>query len=292
MVSYAIKDLERISGIKAHTLRIWEKRYNILQPKRTESNIRYYGVEDLKKVLNIAILRRHGVKISKIVDLTPEEISARVLEITLSNSDERAQIENLIISMIELDEGRFEKVFANCTLRLGLRTTMLEVIHPFIIQSGLLWQTGAINPGQEHFISNLIRQKIIVAIDHEKTMKNAKGKQFLFFLPEGELHELGILFYNYLIRHSGCKSIYIGQTTPIEEAALINIQSPSDYVVTSINATRDKEEIEEIISTILVTFPKAELILTNRIDFVPQVTDRLRFHYNISVEALDELLQS
>lgn len=293
MATYAIKDLERISGIKAHTLRIWEKRFALFQPKRTETNIRYYDGEDLRKVLNIAILKRHGIKISHIVDLSPEEIAARVLEITQSESSEEVQIENLLISMLELDELRFEKVIANCNLRLGFKETMLKVIYPFILRVGVLWQAGTAHIGQEHFISGLIRRKLIVAIDHEGMVKQLSGsKNFLLFLPEGELHELGILFYNYLIRRAGHRSVYLGQSTPIEDAELIHQQVPCNYVVTSVVSSGDQAAVEEILNKILNTFPNVEVILTNRIDFVPEVENRKRLHVNLSVEAFDEMLHA
>lgn len=290
MINYTIKDIERISGIKAHTLRIWEKRYDILSPKRTETNIRYYSGEDLKKVLNIAILQEHGLRISKIVAMTPEEVRKRVLEISDGESGQKTQIENLIIAMLDLDEYRFEKIFANCVLRFGFKETLLQVAYPFFIKVGLLWQVGSVNPGQEHFISNLIRQKLIVAIDNEGMKSQKDGKIFLLFLPEGELHELGILFYNYLIRQAGHSVIYLGQSVPLEDAVTVNSQITTDYIVTSIHMTNSQEEFEGILQTIMDAFPETEVILTNRIDFAPQISNSNRLLRNLSTEALNELL--
>ncbi len=290
MISYSIKDIERISGIKAHTLRIWEKRYAILEPKRTETNIRYYDGEDLKKVLNIAILQEHGMRISKIVAMSAEETRQRVLEITDGQSDRKTQIESLMIAMLDLDEYRFEKTFANCVLRFGFKETLLEVAYPFFVQVGILWQVGSVNPGQEHFVSNLIRQKLIVAIDHEGMKSDKAGKTFLLFLPEGELHELGILFYNYLIRKAGHPLIYLGQSVPIEDAVMVYSQKPADYIVTSIHMTNSQEEFELILQNMIDAFPKAEVILTNRIDFAPKINNSKRLLKNLSPEAFNELL--
>lgn len=290
MISYSIKDIERISGIKAHTLRIWEKRYDLLNPKRTETNIRYYDGEDLKKVLNVAILQEHGMRISKIVALTTEETKQRVLEITETGGDRKTQIESLMIAMLDLDEYRFEKTFANSVLRFGFKETLLEVAYPFFIQVGMLWQVGSVNPGQEHFISNLIRQKLIVAVDSESMKSKNGGKTFLLFLPEGELHELGILFYNYLIRQAGHSLIYLGQSVPIEDVRTVNSQVLADYIVTSVHMTNSREEFELILQNILDAFPKCHVILTNRIDFAPKVSNSKRLLKNLSVEELNELL--
>lgn len=290
MITYSIKDIERISGIKAHTLRIWEKRYAILKPKRSETNIRYYGSEDLKKVLNIAILQQHGMRISKIVEMPQEEIVQRVLDISENDGDRKTQIENLMLAMLDLDETRFERTLANCILRFGFKETLLQIVYPFFFQVGMLWQTGSVNPGQEHFISNLIRQKLIVAIDNEGMKSQKGGKTFLLFLPEGELHELGILFYNYLIRQAGHSVIYLGQSVPIEDAVAVNSQITADYVVTSIHKTNSQDEFEGILQDILTAFPETEVILTNRIDFVPQISNSKRLLRNLSMEALNELL--
>ena len=165
MAYYSIKDLEKLSGIKAHTLRIWEKRYNLVEPKRTETNIRYYDDEDLKKVLNVALLNRNGLKISHIAGLKTEEINSKISDLSKGNQDSESVIDNLVISMIELDEKKFEKILSRTIMQAGFEETILYTIYPFFQKIGLLWQTGAINPAQEHFISNLVRQKLIVAID-------------------------------------------------------------------------------------------------------------------------------
>lgn len=290
MVKYSIKDVERISGIKAHTLRIWEKRYNILNPKRTDTNIRYYDGEDLKKILNIAIIQEHGARISKIVAMTPGEMRDRVLEITESVVDRKTQIEGLMLAMLDLDEYRFEKTLANCILQLGFKETLIQVVYPFLKQLGVLWLVGAVHPGQEHFISNLIRQKIIVAIDHEGMKIQRGSKTFLLFLPEGELHELGILFYNYLIRQAGHSAVYLGQSIPIEDAVAVNDQVSADYIVTSIHMTNSREDFELILQKIMEAFPKNDVILTNRIDFVPKISNSKRLLKNLTTEDFSELL--
>ncbi|MFO7826254.1 MAG: MerR family transcriptional regulator, partial [Cyclobacterium sp.] len=185
MSSYSIKDLEQLSGIKAHTLRVWEQRYNLLKPKRTETNIRFYDDEDLKLILNVALLNDNGFKISKIAKMSLADMKSEVLKLTERSFAYDDQIHSLIITMVELDEERFEKIISTNILKIGFELTMLHIIYPFLSKIGILWQTGSIHPGQEHFISNLVRQKLIVAIDGQ--MYTGGGKKFLLFLPEGEL---------------------------------------------------------------------------------------------------------
>ena len=163
MANYSIRDLENFTGIKAHTLRIWEKRYNIVKPKRTCTNIRYYDDEDLKKLLNISILNRNGIKISNIVEMSDQAISEKVMSFASTKTDTDTQVESLVVAMIDLDERKFEKIFTTAVLRLGFEETVLRILYPFFERIGILWQIGTISPAQEHFISNLIRQKLIVA---------------------------------------------------------------------------------------------------------------------------------
>lgn len=282
---YSIKDLERLSGIKAHTIRIWEKRYGVVEPKRTDTNIRYYTNEELKKILNIAILNNYGVKISKIVGLTTEELHQKVLEISNEEVEEGIQVESLVIAMVEVDESRFEKILANCTLRLGFEQTILRIVYPFFRKVGVLWQAGAINPAQEHFISNLIRQKLIVAIDSQGMMVKENPKRFLLFLPEGELHELGLLFYSYIVQKSGHKVVYLGQSVPIDDVVSVNEQSPADYIITSTLSTAAIEDVNRLLHKLTVKFPNTPIFLSNRFED----TENLFAHKNLIVnKSLDE----
>ena len=238
MSNYSIKDLEKISGIKAHTLRIWEKRYNLLEPKRTDTNIRFYDDLDLKKVLNVALLNRNGFKISHIANLGNEEISSKINEISRLNQDTESLINNLVIAMIELDEKKFEKILSRKIMQEGFEKTILYTVYPFFQKIGILWQTGAINPAQEHFISNLVRQKLIVAIDGimDKDQPNIPGKRFVLFLPEGELHEIGLLFYYYLVKKRGNMAIYLGQSVPFDDLQTVVEIRPCDFLITSLSS--------------------------------------------------------
>ncbi|WP_339704247.1 MerR family transcriptional regulator [Algoriphagus aquimarinus] len=260
MSNYSIKDLEQLSGIKAHTLRIWEQRYNLLKPKRTDTNIRYYDDVDLKLILNVAMLNTHGIKISKIAAMSSNDISQEIIRLTDHSMDHNDQIQALTICMIEMDEDRFEKVLSTNILKLGFEETVLDVIYPFLSKIGVLWQTGAINPAQEHFISNLIRQKLIVAIDGQ--MGKSQGKTFMLFLPEGELHELSILFSSYLIKKHGHKVIYLGQSTPqIDLISVYKIQQP-DYLLTIITSSPSGDKVQDYLNMLGKEFRNSEIFIS------------------------------
>lgn len=289
---YSIKDLERISGIKAHTIRIWEKRYGIVEPSRTDTNIRYYTNEELRKILNISILNNYGVKISRIVGMSPDELRAKVIEISNEEVEESVQVESLLIAMVEIDDARFEKILANCTLRLGFERTVLDVIYPFFKKVGILWQAGAINPAQEHFISNLIRQKLIVAIDGQGIMTRADAKRFLLFLPEGELHELGLLFYNYIIQKAGHRVVYLGQSVPIEEVVKVEQYAPVEYILTSTLSLASTDDTNKLFNRLLAAFPRHTIFVTNRIEDNSALIQDKRLVINQSLEEFKKMLHT
>jgi len=214
-MQYSIKDLEKLSSIKAHTIRIWEKRYQIIKPDRTDTNIRFYDDEDLRHLMNISVLVQNGIKISHIAKLTPEEIKEKSFFLLQNNNDYDNLIKNLIVSMLEINEAKFDKTLSKSILNIGFEKTMIQLIYPFLKQIGIMWQTGSINPAQEHFISSLIRQKLIVSIDGLENIPQKHSKRFILFLPEGEMHELGLLFYYYVLKSRGHQVLYLGQSTPL-----------------------------------------------------------------------------
>jgi DNA-binding transcriptional MerR regulator len=259
---YSIKDLEHICGIKAHTLRIWEQRYNILEPKRTDTNIRWYDADDLKLILNISFLNNHGVKISKIAKLSPDELRRQVRSIAESSVSFPDQIQALTFAMIDLDEVQFEKIISSNILRFGLEKTMVNIIFPFLSQIGILWQTDSINPAQEHFITHLIRQKLIVAIDAQQNNYAPSIKKFLLFTPEGELHELSLLFANYLVRSRGLRSIYLGQSLPLNDVFTISDVHKPDFVFTIITSVPSNEDVEPYLKKLASGLPHGKVIVT------------------------------
>ncbi|MBS3771107.1 MAG: MerR family transcriptional regulator [Bacteroidales bacterium] len=256
MSRYSIKELEKLSGIKAHTIRIWEKRYNVIQPKRTQTNIRYYSEHDLKKLLNIAILNREGRKISDISKLNNHELTEKVMRFTYNSINLESQIEKLVIAMVELDETKFDQILSNAIMHEGFEQTIIKLIFPFLARIGLLWQTGSINPAQEHFISNLLRQKIMVAIDNLRIPDRKDAKTFILFLPEDEFHELGLLFYNYLIKKAGQNVIYLGSSVPFSDLVETNQLIKSDYLFTAITTALSGNQLKRYIEQLSDTFSR------------------------------------
>lgn len=233
MANYSIRDLERLTGIKAHTIRIWEKRYGLIDPERTRTNIRAYCDSDLKKLLNVSILNKNGFKISKIAQLSAIEIAANINKLSDQTSDSESLIENLTIAMIDLDERRFEQILSRAIIQFGFEDTVIKILNPFLIRIGIMWQTGSINPAQEHFVSNLIRQKMMVAIDSQIGDNQQDAKTFMLFLPEGELHEMSLLFASYVIRKRGHKVVYLGQSVPLSDLIAVGEICQPDFFITS-----------------------------------------------------------
>lgn len=229
MGKYSIKDIENLSGIKAHTLRIWEQRYKLVQPKRTDTNIRYYTDEQLIYLLNICALNKSGYKISRIAQMNQLEIKAKANELDVDGRYEK-QVNELVVAMIEMDEAKFEKSMATSTLQMGFEKTMLKIVYPFLLKIGNLWCTGAITPAEEHFMTNLIRQKLIVAIDGQIVQPNAQSKKFLLCLAEGELHELGLLFWQFLLKRRNHETMYLGASLPFSSLERIITKHQPDYV--------------------------------------------------------------
>ena len=240
---YSIGDLESLSGIKAHTLRIWESRYNLLVPQRTETNIRYYSDTDLKKVLNVAVLVNGGIRISKIAKLNNKELTDLVRERSNGGHDHQGIINALKIAMMEYDEDAFDQILSRCMLNMGAENCFNSVLSDFIRQLGILWQTGAVSISHEHFVTNIIKQKLFTLIDQLSVRPSNDAIRFLLFLPSGELHELGLLYMHFLLRKNGFRSVYLGQDVPIE----------------SIVETKDKINPNVIIS-FFTTQPKKENI--------------------------------
>jgi MerR family transcriptional regulator, light-induced transcriptional regulator len=233
MAAYTIRELENLSGIKAHTIRIWEKRYGLLAPQRPSTNIRTYCDSELKKLLNISILNHHGIKISKIAQLSQEEINQKINNYSQDITNTESQVESLAVAMIDMDEYRFEQILARSIIQFGFEDAVIKVLYPFLNRIGIMWQTGTINPAQEHFISNLVRQKFFVAIDGLINSDNSDTKRFVFFLPEGEWHEIGLLFFCYATKKRGHRVIYLGQSVPLGDLSEITRVRPVDYLVTS-----------------------------------------------------------
>jgi len=228
---YKIKDLETLSGIKAHTIRIWEKRYNILNPDRSETKIRAYNNDELTHLLNISMLNKNGFKISYLASLSFDEISRLVWQ-TRNDSIIDSSQEKLISALINLDEELFRNTLGQLVSELGLENTFSQHLIPFLDRIGVMWLVGTIHAAQEHFISNLIRQKIISEIDKQKIPK-VTTEPILLYLPEHEWHEISLLFYQFLLRSKGIHTVYIGQSLPYSSLLTSIEMLKPKYILTS-----------------------------------------------------------
>lgn len=242
-MEYSIKDLETFTGIKAHTIRIWEKRYKILEPERTETNIRHYSEEELKYLMNISLLNKNGYKISKLAGHTQEQVSELVSKHLDHSSGTEKKTEKLIRHLIDLDTDGFENGLDQMIRDFGLQSTVLNVINPFMQKVGLLWQAGAITPVHEHFASNIIRTKLLRAITDEKIDKCEKPLRYTLFLPENEQHELGILFAYYLLHKRGHSILYLGQNVPVAELIKEDSATETDVYVTAYTTSTSLDKL-------------------------------------------------
>lgn len=261
MAQYTIKELEHLSGIKAHTIRIWEQRYNILCPKRTNTNIRYYDESDLKAILNISLLNERGYKISKIAKMPPEQILQKVQQLCDESCQGSHHINSLVKAMIDMDEDTFDRTLSTAALQLGLKVTMSDVVYPFLTKIGILWQTGNISPAHEHFVSNLVRQKLIVAIDGQVVRVQPNSPCCVLYLPEGELHELSLLYMNYLLRANNHKVIYLGQNLPFADLERTYSQFTPEFICTVLTSTPERDQVQAYIHKLSQTFPECTIYL-------------------------------
>lgn len=248
MVVYSIKDIENLSGIKAHTLRIWEKRFNILTPRRTETNIRYYLTEDLQKILNIALLNKNGYKISQIAGMGEDEISKTVAALTDVDVVHEGNIDGLVLSMFELNESKFNSIIEKHIEADGIENTMNEVIYPFLDKLSTMWFTGSIKGVHESFVSYIIRRKLVAAIDRIKPEKSVL--KTIIYLPEGETQELSLLYLHYILRKNGVNVLNLGNFVPLIEVIEAQQIFKSKYIFTFFNDSFTETPLQTYIDEI------------------------------------------
>lgn len=258
---YSIKDLEVLSGVKAHTIRIWEKRYNLLVPDRTDTNIRYYSDNDLRRMLNISLLVRTGYKISKVATWTDEKINEKVFEIAKRKTSESEYIDRLILHMVNFDNRSFYQLTSSVIKQLGFEDAVTKVFFEFFVRVGTYWQVGSIFPAQEHYVTNIFRQKLIAEID-KLGVESTRDSTILFFLPENELHEMSLLFYSYLAQKMGYHVIYLGQFVPWNDLEKIQEQVKIDYCFTAFINSVVKEDLESYLISLKELFSSQKIFIT------------------------------
>lgn len=261
---FTIKDLENLSGIKAHTIRIWEQRYNFLKPNRTGTNIRYYCNQELKTILNISLLNKFGYKISHIDKMSEQELKTRIISLADTEAQQERIVNELITYMIDLDILAFEEVLDNFVLTKGTDKTVNQIVFPFLNRIGILWMTNHIHPAQEHLVTNVIRQKLIVGIEGAMAPLRV-DKKVLLFLPEGEYHELGLLYVYYLLKSHGVKVLYLGADTPLQDLEFVCKLKKPDYLYTHLTGIGGSFNFEKFVLQVNRSIPDIPLVVSGQL---------------------------
>jgi len=264
MNAFTIKDLENLTGVKAHTIRIWEQRYGFLKPQRTDTNIRFYNNHELKTILNIALLNKYGYKISHIDRMSENEVKDKILTLANFQAQQERIINELIQHMIDMNLESFEDTLDSYIENRGIEKTINHIIFPFMERLGVLWITDHINPAQEHLVSNIIRQKLIVGTEGINTHLRI-DKTVLLFLPEGEYHELGLLFIQYLLKSRGISTLYLGADVPLEDVEyVVNLKTPN-YIYTHLTSVSSGFSFERFLTTLTRKFESTPVIISGKL---------------------------
>jgi DNA-binding transcriptional MerR regulator len=260
MGHFSISDLEQLSGIKAHTIRMWEQRYGLLRPVRTATNIRMYCDDDLRRLLNVTTLCGRGQRISQVAKLTDAEIREAVLACCDDSHDYHRQVNALLAAMLGFDEARLAQLLGEATARLGFENMMLRVAYPLLQRIGLMWMAGTVDLAQEHMLAHLLRQKLLAATDALPTVP-ATARRWVLFLPADELHELALLFMNYLLRARGQHTLYLGQNLPTSGLPNVSASYQPDAVVTVLTTQPERGRVAEFAQELRALFPQAQLVV-------------------------------
>ena len=259
---YSIKDLEYFSGIKAHTIRIWEKRYGLLAPERTDTNIRSYSDDDVRRILNVAMLVKNGYKISNVASYDEDKLQSEVLRINRNFNDPEKNIDQLLFQTVNLNTIGFELLLDKIIAESGFSKTIQNVVFPFFERIGILWQAGSIFTAHEHFVSNLIRNRLIRETGKFDIEESAKT--VLLFLREGELHEIGLLYLNFLAAQTGLRCVYLGQSLPFDNLSNLLTSNKFDFVCTSFIQAIEKPELEQYLANLSLVFNRNKILISGR----------------------------
>lgn len=276
MNTFTIRDIENLSGIKAHTLRIWEHRYNLITPKRKESNHRFYDNEDLKHILRISHLYHHGYKISKIAAMETGAMNDLLSTIHKDYSNTYF-INQLLEASIDFDEDKFEDILNQALKKQDFEDVIIQVVYPYLQKIGLLWVTENVIPTQEHFTSNIIVRKIVMAIDALQDNKHSSFMPILLFTPENECHEIPLLYIQYLLKKYGKKTINFGINTSVEVikfyCAARQVSRLHFHVITHLtNVTMD-----EYLERLAGNFPDIQIVMSGPcVEMVKKIPNNAR----------------
>jgi MerR family transcriptional regulator, light-induced transcriptional regulator len=286
MEQYSIRDLDKLSGIKAQTIRVWERRYGIVKPQRTGTNRRRYGDEELRRIINVSILRRNGFKISEIAKLSDSDIEGKVsfLSKEVFNSD--TQIDSLVKAMVDINEKALNDLLTRSMMNRGMEETMTTLVFPFLKRIGVMWQTGSANAGSEHFVSNIFRQKLISSIDNLSPVLKPKSKKVILFLPEKEMHEMGLLFFHYLVKKEGHESLYLGQSTPLSSVVTANEQWNSDILITGLMSGYPDFKAVDYIKDLAASFQGQKILVAGEL---AKIAVKLKYKNVFSLNSAEDL---
>lgn len=286
MSRYTIAELEKLTGIKAGTIRIWERRYRIIKPHRTDTNRRWYDDEDLVRIINIAILHRHDVKISKIATMSGDEIAAQVALLTSETNDADTHLDTLVVAMTALNEKAINDILVRSIITRGFEVTFEYIVFPFLRRVGVMWQTGSVDIGSEHFISNIFRKRLIVATDSLPQPEDPARKRVLLFLPEREWHEMGLLYFGFLIKKAGHDTLYLGQTTPFNALKDVAERWNPDILVTGALTNLPFDRPEDYLSRLSSVFATRKILVSGA---MAEVAARKKFTNIFAVTSRSDL---
>ena len=271
MRHYTLYELEKLTGILAATIRVWERRYNIIKPKRTVTNRRWYDDDDLRRLINISFIYHNGMKISKIARYSESELEEKVEFLTRDSVNSDTNINSLIVAMLSFNGNSVNEILLRSIINSGFEETFSSVVFPFLRRVGVMWHTGSVNTGAEHFITNIFRGRLISAIDSLPPANDPKRKRVIMYLPDNELHEMGLLFYSYLIRKLGHEVLYLGQATPFLALTEVNEKWHSDILVTGVLSNLSISEPQEYLNNLSSTFKSQKILVSGSLADEPAI---------------------
>ena len=271
MRHYTLNELEKLTGILAATIRVWERRYNIMKPKRTDTNRRWYDDDDLRRLINISVIYHSGIKISKIAKYSESELEEKVEFLTRDSVSSDVHINSLIVAMLSFNGNAVNEILLRSIINCGFEETFSNVVFPFLRRVGIMWHTGSVNTGAEHFITNIFRGRLISAIDSLPPANDPKRKRVIMYLPDNELHEMGLLFYLYLIRKLGHEVLYLGQATPFLALTEVNEKWHSDILVTGVLSNLSISEPQEYLNNLSSTFKSQKILVSGSLADEPVI---------------------
>tara|TARA_B110000014_G_C20056628_1_gene549985 strand:- start:128 stop:1006 length:879 start_codon:yes stop_codon:yes gene_type:complete len=278
MSNYSIADLEKLSGIKSHTIRIWEKRYNLLLPDRTDTNIRTYDDKQLRKILNVSLLVDKGLKISKIAKMDMNEIADKVSFMTMTDDDYKSQINRLIIDSLEFNESGFKEIVNDLIKKIGFSNTFKNVLLPLLNKLGVLWTTGEIYPANEHFLSSLVTRKISSSIDQIE-INSLNKSTVLLFTPPWENHNFALLYAEFLFRQAGHKTVNIGLSISIESIEMCIKKINPSIIFTTFIVGQKQNKIQLFVDELWSNRNKSKLLIAGNTFLTKLIkTDAIKFY--------------